>query len=1728
MKQKDGDKHKPSTSYSSNKGKRKLDFDKKTKKLPLAGKIVYLDVKDVRQARSLEEKLKQLGGTIEKFLIKDVNYVISSNAPASGSGQKKGEKGQDRPDSPAFQSTPSPFSMGQSPSPTAVEAKKETVTRGKAILQIAKNKSSQTSVIDTAKKMGIKIVSLNGAITWLDKEIRKIKPAVVAESNKQETRRRGTKFQRLKTPYVKYEAESCHYRPIMQQLKTWPHFNTETPPGTCPFDGRALGRPQNSERGDREEAGNILSPGTAQAQRDDLSGTPQAKSQSKTAKLEEPSNCKLFGVPILTAGEIKRERERRKRETKRKGYCECCKEKYDDVDKHMRGLQHKNFARNKKNFDCIDNLIHKGPNTVSFLQRILLRHCVQKAANRTKDSPACEDGEVMLIEECSEKQSENSRASNLPPEQLRVERKMNRRLKYDRKIENSLKVKVSVEKTKLNTNVETCESRLGIVADGKCNDHLSPRKPRSGSFPRVNRDSQESESTSAVVIRRSGSRGLYGSPRRSQSASGSEKTLIIRDSPIAGLQPLKDFLKRHSTGTKDGEKTSRFDDAGEKETRKRKSDHTKSPVQVEKRHRHSDRTPERDSISRENVATKSLKYHRSDVGKGGTGAVSDTNVLSPVKKYVKDKSEIEHSRVTRSSPRKRIDIECKVISPRKSHRLSSHIDNMSQLSDFVKMGENVIDLSSKSVVVISKQDMESADSQLSLTLTSAGSPRSKSGKNRQKDSCCGSVTVESHDDQIGDKGSVEDDPDSKDKHKSRSRKHRDCGHDSEVKADVIVEMTAEVNDHRSCSKKRKGDSEQKSHSEVGMIVEKSTVADEQRSRSKKRKDHVRCSEVDEANVKEFKGKDDLTFRSKKRQSGDISDAEANDEGFREKGDLRSPLKKRKSRDGGDISDAEANDEGFREKGDLRSPSKKRKSRDGGDILDAEANDEGFREKGDLRSPSKKRRSRDGGDILDAEANDEGFREKGDLRSPSKKRKSRDCGKGSAADGRDPQRSSVQRKHKDTREDSLVQNKGIKSPECWNPGSDSQRSPSPHLKKHGSKTHVLQNQADSADPSPTKGRSKSKQVLPKPSVSQEKIQQTEVRSSFWTSPRKKKRGPEAGDVKGKETHSSQGKTKVDSEKLKKEQAEEIGISDNETVVFTKRKKWKTAIRSSPRKKGRKLSKLKLDESSCSEYSQVSTLTSDVTPKKMSILEQGESQSPVFKRRSRHSIKELCHDGKENSESVELGMRTPRRGKYCKKGDIEDQEDDGAEQETPKSGYCTTPRQLERSWRSMRSSLVNETVCDGEDKTGQKIVKHDPDTTPVKRVKSRSRNSDTEMCSSPIMSRSRRARRSDESHQDMLEDKSAERKCPEIRQSPRSRSRSLRHKLIECGENAASANVSSSQNKTPKKSRSSSTEKSPKRKKHSSPKKKGMRAKRKWRQSKPSSGRKTVKLNRSWLILSERSMSKLLESEGDSQPFLGFQKEESDSRLPSDLTYEEVSEVDLSDDSTREWVMDEPDFDEEQRNDAEKNLGEDGTDNLWLPQFFPSPDKASNSSWGEACDSFLQTACERRLSGHACSTPLVTSCIKDGTPRTRNSPFCSPKLGTVKEDDDLDNTLVASDSCETPKKSRKISPRNLHRECDESVDKGIVYNFNYQSPQKALGQDSSQRSFRATTTDDGVCIEYKKTGDSGRKLRLLKKASNTKKTFHMSYVSKPTKSPKPRRVNLPAAGTVVVVSPKGKLK
>ena len=123
--------------------------------------------------------------------------------------------------------------------------------------------------------------------------------------------------------------------------------------------------------------------------------------------------------------------------------------------------------------------------------------------------------------------------------------------------------------------------------------------------------------------------------------------------------------------------------------------------------------------------------------------------------------------------------------------------------------------------------------------------------------------------------------------------------------------------------------------------------------------------------------------------------------------------------------------------------------------------------------------------------------------------------------------------------------------------------------------------------------------------------------------------------------------------------------------------------------------------------------------------------------------------------------------------------------------------------------------------------------------------------------------------------------------------------------------------------------------------------------PRTSTKKVKLSRSWLLLSNNSMSRLLQSDPDVSPFKGFEGNEG---LPSDMTFEYASEVEVTDDEEREWFIT-----EEQRSDPGEEE-QSGVGNESLQEFIPafsSPGKKSDSSWDDACDLYLSQSVQKRL-------------------------------------------------------------------------------------------------------------------------------------------------------------------------
>ncbi|ESO88035.1 hypothetical protein LOTGIDRAFT_234802 [Lottia gigantea] len=378
--------------------KKKLEFKQK---LPLSGKTIYLDVKDVRHRKKLDDSLKSLGAEVEKFLSKEINYVISSNTNTT-LPNKTNDGNKDRPDSPSFVSTPSPFNSGQGGSPTE-NYKQKTQTRAQAMVKLAQSQVQITPVLQNAEKFGIKVVPLEAALKWVEKEFSKLQTTSTAFKPQVIKKKTQFKVKKLRAPLIKYEAINLHYRPIQLELDSWPHCNVDTSAGSCPFDGSTIGRAQKTESEYRDK---VVASLPEQNENNSIE-TPQDKNPSKRNQNEEISSSKLFGMPILTAGDLKQ----RQKMKKKQGYCECCQMKYDSLDKHLREEEHRQFARDKNNFKHLDLIIKTVHSPAKFLQKVLHRHCVQNNEKK-RDSRSTE--ETPLNDELKSPQKQTRSRSMTP------------------------------------------------------------------------------------------------------------------------------------------------------------------------------------------------------------------------------------------------------------------------------------------------------------------------------------------------------------------------------------------------------------------------------------------------------------------------------------------------------------------------------------------------------------------------------------------------------------------------------------------------------------------------------------------------------------------------------------------------------------------------------------------------------------------------------------------------------------------------------------------------------------------------------------------------------------------------------------------------------------------------------------------------------------------------------------------------------------------------------------------------------------------------------------------------------------------------------------------------------------------------------------------------------------------------------------------------------------------
>ncbi|XP_071584474.1 protein DBF4 homolog B isoform X2 [Heliangelus exortis] len=287
---------------------------------PLRGKSFYLDLPGGREARELAEAIRYLGGVTESFLSKEVTCVVSSNKEAKrDKARTRGEKWSSATPGEGKALSPTPStSKGarthQRPPDTVLNS------RGKELLQKAmKNQDtcSGSSILANARLWGVQILHVDEMLAYAQQLLRAISGA---RKRCQKTEAKcltpGAKIRTgtLKPPFLKVEDLSRQFRPFHHQFKSFPDLNFLAPKGSSPFE--PLKSFPNSCRARAVE------------------GCPKRSKGQKSPQ-----------SPAVTVPKKKR------------GFCECCQETFEELEKHLQSPQHQQFALDDSQYAPVDSVI---------------------------------------------------------------------------------------------------------------------------------------------------------------------------------------------------------------------------------------------------------------------------------------------------------------------------------------------------------------------------------------------------------------------------------------------------------------------------------------------------------------------------------------------------------------------------------------------------------------------------------------------------------------------------------------------------------------------------------------------------------------------------------------------------------------------------------------------------------------------------------------------------------------------------------------------------------------------------------------------------------------------------------------------------------------------------------------------------------------------------------------------------------------------------------------------------------------------------------------------------------------------------------------------------------------------------------------------------------------------------------------------------------------------------
>ncbi|XP_005388034.1 PREDICTED: protein DBF4 homolog A isoform X2 [Chinchilla lanigera] len=306
---------------SSLKSLKSNNRSEKSKYKPLWGKVFYLDLPSVTISEKLQKDIKDLGGRVEEFLSKDISYLISNKKEAKFAQTLSRISPVPSPESAYAAETTSPHPSHDGSSFKTPDTM--CLSRGKLLVEKAIKDHDlipSNSILSNALSWGVKILHIDDIRCYIEqkkKELYSLKKSSTSVRDVGKDVNIGTQKtrRRLKKPFVKVEDISQLYRPFYLQLANMPIINYSVQKPCSPFDA-------------------------------DKPSSIQKQTQVKLRIQTDGDQC--GGTPIQIP----------LKEKKKKGYCECCLQKYEDLETHLLSEQHRNFAESNR-YQVVDDIVSK-------------------------------------------------------------------------------------------------------------------------------------------------------------------------------------------------------------------------------------------------------------------------------------------------------------------------------------------------------------------------------------------------------------------------------------------------------------------------------------------------------------------------------------------------------------------------------------------------------------------------------------------------------------------------------------------------------------------------------------------------------------------------------------------------------------------------------------------------------------------------------------------------------------------------------------------------------------------------------------------------------------------------------------------------------------------------------------------------------------------------------------------------------------------------------------------------------------------------------------------------------------------------------------------------------------------------------------------------------------------------------------------------------------------------